>query len=73
MRMAVNTIVKNRDRRGQLLRCAVFSESIAQFEPDYLRLTRAVAESCENHDLMEQYGHRHIRHCGYARSTARSA
>ena len=50
--LAVNTIVKNRE--GEVSSCDVpFSESIAQFEQDYLRLTRAVAESCENHDLME--------------------
>lgn len=30
-----------------------FSESLAQFNADYLRLTRKVAESCENHDLTE--------------------
>ena len=50
--LAVNTIVKN--RAGEVSSCDVpFSESIAQFEQDYLRLTRAVAESCENHDLTE--------------------
>ena len=50
--LAVNTIVKN--RMGEVSSCDVpFSESIAQFEQDYLRLTRAVAESCENHDLTE--------------------
>ena len=30
-----------------------FSESLAQFSGDYLRLTRKVAESCENHDLTD--------------------
>ena len=30
-----------------------FSGSLAQFNADYLRLTRAVAENCENHDLPE--------------------
>ena len=28
-----------------------FSNSLAQFSADYLRLTRSVAETCENHDL----------------------
>ena len=50
--LAVNTIVKN--CAGEVSSCDVpFSESIARFEQDYLRLTRAVAESCENHDLTE--------------------
>ena len=30
-----------------------FSAGLAQFSADYLRLTRAVAESCENHDLTD--------------------
>lgn len=50
--IAVNTIVKN--RIGEVSSCDVpFSESLAQFNADYLRLTRKVAESCENHDLTE--------------------
>ncbi len=28
-----------------------FSESLAQFSDDYLRLTQQTAECCENHDL----------------------
>ena len=48
--IAVNTIVKN--KTGEVSSCDVpFSESLAQFNADYLRLTRTVAESCENHDL----------------------
>ena len=48
--LAVNTIVKN--RAGQVSSCDVpFSESLAQFSDDYLRLTRQTAECCENHDL----------------------
>ena len=48
--LAVNTIVKN--RAGQVSSCDVpFSESLAQFSDDYLRLTRQTAERCENHDL----------------------
>ena len=50
--IAVNTIVKN--KTGKVSSCDVpFSDSLAQFNADYLRLTRAVAESCENHDLTD--------------------
>lgn len=48
--IAVNTIVKN--RTGEVSSCDVpFSDDLAQFDADYLRLTRAAAESCENYDL----------------------
>ena len=48
--IAVNTIVKN--RTGEVSSCDVpFSDDLVQFGTDYLRLTRAAAESCENHDL----------------------
>ena len=48
--IAVNTIVKN--KTGEVTSCDVpFSMDLAQFSADYLRLTRSVAESCENHDL----------------------
>ena len=50
--IAVNTIVKN--KTGEVSSCDVpFSSSLAQFNADYLRLTRAVAERCENHDLTD--------------------
>ena len=50
--IAVNTIVKN--KTGEVSSCDVpFSADLAQFNTDYLRLTRAVAESCENRDLTE--------------------
>lgn len=50
--IAVNTIVKN--KTGEVSSCDVpFSDSLAQFNADYLRLTRQVAESCENHDRMD--------------------
>ena len=50
--LAVNTIVKN--RRGQVSSCDVpFSPDLTRFHRDYLRLTREVAESCQNHDLPE--------------------
>ena len=48
--IAVNTIVKNKN--GEVSSCDVpFSDSLAQFNADYLHLTRQVAERCENHDL----------------------
>ena len=50
--IAVNTIVKNKS--GEVSSCDVpFSADLAQFNADYLRLTRAVAERCENHDLTD--------------------
>ena len=50
--IAVNTIVKN--KTGQVSSCDVpFSDSLAGFNVDYLRLTRQVAERCENHDLTD--------------------
>ncbi|MDE5624442.1 MAG: chloramphenicol acetyltransferase [Alistipes sp.] len=50
--IAVNTIVA--DRRGEVSSCDVpFSTDLRQFNDDYLRLTRQVAETCENHDLPE--------------------
>ena len=50
--IAVNTIVKN--RTGGVSSCDVpFSHDSAVFNADYLRLTRTVAESCENHDLTD--------------------
>ncbi len=51
-RIAVNTIVA--DRRGEVNSCDIpFTNDLAQFNRDYLRLTRQVAESCTNHDLPE--------------------
>ena len=50
--LAVNTIVRN--RLGEVSSCDVpLSTDLAQFAQDYLRLTRAVAQSCENHDLTQ--------------------
>ena len=50
--LAVNTIVKN--RLGEVSSCDVpYSDDLARFNSDYLRLTRQVAESCMNHDLTE--------------------
>ena len=51
-RIAVNTIVKN--RTGEVSSCDVpFSDDLARFGADYLRLTRQTAEGCENHDLTD--------------------
>ena len=48
--IAVNTIVA--DRRGEVSSCDIpFTDDLAAFDRDYLRLTRQVAESCTNHDL----------------------
>lgn len=50
--LAVNTIVMNRN--GEVSSCDIpFADDFAAFNGDYLRLTRQVAESCENHDLTE--------------------
>ena len=50
--LAVNTIVKN--RLGEVSSCDVpYSNDLAHFNSDYLRLTRQTAEACENHDLTE--------------------
>lgn len=50
--LAVNTIVANRD--GEVSSCDIpFSEDISKFNADYQRLTRQVAETCENHDIID--------------------
>ena len=51
--IAVNTIVAN--SAGEVSSCDLpFSGDLAQFNLDYLRLTKQVAESCTDHDLSEQ-------------------
>ena len=51
--IAVNTIVAN--SKGEVSSCDLpFCEDLAQFNNDYLRLTKQVAESCTDHDLSEQ-------------------
>ncbi len=51
--IAVNTIVANRD--GEVSSCDVpFSDDLAQFNADYLRLTQQVADSCADHDLSQE-------------------
>ena len=51
--IAVNTIVAN--SAGEVSSCDLpFSEDLAQFNRDYLRLTKQVAESCTDHDLSKE-------------------
>ena len=51
--IAVNTIVAN--SAGEVSSCDLpFCEDLVQFNSDYLRLTKQVAESCIDHDLSEQ-------------------
>lgn len=50
--IAVNTIVAN--RAGEVNSCDIpFSNDLSRFNADYLRLTRRVAETCENHDIAD--------------------
>ena len=50
--IAVNTIVAN--AKGEVSSCDLpFSADLAQFNHDYLRLTKQVAESCTDHDLSQ--------------------
>lgn len=51
-KIAVNTIVLNRE--GEVSSCDIpFSEDLAVFNADYLRLTRQVANTCENNDITD--------------------
>lgn len=50
--IAVNTIVAN--SQSEVSSCDIpFSDDLAVFNADYLRLTRQVADTCENHDLTD--------------------
>ncbi len=50
--IAVNTI--GADRRGEVSSCDIpWSEDLAEFNRDYLRLTAEVAEKCRNHDITD--------------------
>lgn len=50
--LAVNTIVA--DSQGEVSSCDIpFSDDLATFNADYLRLTGLVADTCENHDLTD--------------------
>lgn len=51
--LAVNTIVANSS--GEISSCDVpFSKNLYQFNEDYLRLTAHVAETNENHDIVDR-------------------
>ena len=50
--LAVCSIVANRE--GEFSSCDIpFSDNLQQFNTDYLRLTKQVAESCQNYDLTD--------------------
>ena len=50
--IAVNTIVEN--SQCEVSSCDIpFSDDLAVFNSDYLRLTRQAAERCDNHDLFD--------------------
>lgn len=50
--IAVNTIVA--DSRGEVSSCDIpWSEDLAAFNRDYLRLTAEVADGCRNHDITD--------------------
>lgn len=48
---AACTIVAN--RKGEVSSDVPFSDNLQQFNADYLRLTKQIAESCRNHDLTD--------------------
>ena len=51
--IAVNTIVAN--NRGEVSSCDIpFTESLAVFNENYLRLTQQVAETCKDHDISDR-------------------
>lgn len=48
----MNTIVKN--KIGEVSSCDIlFHEDLSQFNNDYLKYTKQVAETCKNHDLTD--------------------
>ncbi len=50
--IAVNTIVKNKD--GEVSSCDIpFVDSLDEFSANYLKLTQQVAQSGENHDILD--------------------
>lgn len=51
--LAVNTIVANAD--GEVSSCDIpFSDSLTEFNADYLRLTSEAALTCRNHDISDR-------------------
>lgn len=52
--IAINTVVVTKD--GDINTCDIpFSKDLAQFNQDYLKLTRKVHDTCKPHDLGDQY------------------
>lgn len=50
--LAVNTIVRNRE--GEVSSCDIlFSGEMEKFNNDYLKYTKQVADTCQDHDLSE--------------------
>lgn len=50
--IAINTIVLNKE--GEVSSCDIpYTDDLAIFNVDYLRLTRQVADTCENHDITD--------------------
>ena len=50
--VAVNTIIANCE--GEVSSCDIpFTDNIHEFNSQYLRLTKQVAETCQNHDITE--------------------
>lgn len=50
--IAVNTIVLNRE--GEVSSCDIaYTDDLAVFNADYLRLTSQVADTCVNHDIID--------------------
>ncbi len=53
-RIAVNTIVANRD--GEVSSCDIaFTEDLEQYNADYLQYTKEVHDTCTDHDLFTDY------------------
>ncbi|MDE6291304.1 MAG: chloramphenicol acetyltransferase [Muribaculaceae bacterium] len=51
--IAINTIVAN--LKGEISSCDIpFADNMNEFNRDYLRLTREVAETCRNHDITDR-------------------
>lgn len=51
-KIAVSTIVAN--RIGEISSCDIpYSDNLSEFNADYLKLTRKVAETCQNHDISD--------------------
>ncbi len=52
-KIAVSTIVAN--RIGEINSCDIpYSDNLYEFNADYLKFTRKVAETCQNHDISDR-------------------